>query len=166
MRKDVSLGMFKRFPMYVLCLSVCVCMSVCLCLTVCVYLCVCLCEAVPVMCVRARVCLCVCVCVGFVFISFLTRPTVKHPVAMGYVEKKYSKVCSAAFVCVCVRTYVRACVRMCLDASFFCVLISFLKLLATTIFQAGTELQVEIRNKLRPLTVSKMPFTPANFWRK
>jgi aminomethyltransferase len=49
-------------------------------------------------------------------------PTVKHPVAMGYVEKKYSK--------------------------------------------AGTELQVEIRNKLRPLTVSKMPFTPANFWRK
>ena len=48
-------------------------------------------------------------------------PTVKKPVGMAYVQKKF--------------------------------------------FKSGTELQVKQRGKFRPVTVSKMPFTPANFFR-
>lgn len=32
-------------------------------------------------------------------------------------------------------------------------------------FKSGTELQVQVRKKVQPLTVTKMPFVDANFWR-
>eukprot|EP00658_Telonema_sp_P-2_P000803 TRINITY_DN1028_c0_g1_i6.p1 TRINITY_DN1028_c0_g1~~TRINITY_DN1028_c0_g1_i6.p1 ORF type:complete len:377 (+),score=120.07 TRINITY_DN1028_c0_g1_i6:178-1308(+) len=53
--------------------------------------------------------------------SGVMAPSIKKPVGMAYVEKKY--------------------------------------------FKSGTELKVQVRKKLQKLTVTKMPFVPANYYR-